>query len=72
LKLIAKKGKIDVCRTRASSEIYFENWCEDASGRSIDFAYTLTPADVKAISRPYIERTLNLCCKTLKEAQAAG
>jgi molecular chaperone DnaK len=69
LKLIAERGKIEVCRTRAPVEIFFENWCEDASGRTIDFAYTLTPADVEAITRPYIERTLNLCRRTLKEAQ---
>jgi molecular chaperone DnaK len=72
LKLIAEQGKIEVCRTRAPVEISFDDWCEDATGRTIDFAYTLTPADVEAITRPYIERSLNLVRKTLREARLSG
>ncbi|MFO1085859.1 MAG: Hsp70 family protein [Reyranellaceae bacterium] len=68
LKLIAERGKIDVCRTRAPVEIAFDNWCTDARGRSIDFAYTLTPDDIERLSRPYVRRTLNLCRKTLRGA----
>jgi molecular chaperone DnaK len=68
LKLIAERGKIDVCRTRAPVEIAFDNWCTDGRGRSVDFAYTLTPEDVATLSRPYLRRTLNLCRKTLRGA----
>lgn len=68
LKLIAERGKIDVCRTRAPVEVAFDNWCTDARGRSIDFACTLTPDDIASLSRPYVRRTLNLCRKTLRGA----
>lgn len=68
LKLIAERGKIDVCRTRAAVEIAFDNWCTDGRGRSIDFACTLTPDDIASLSRPYVRRTLNLCRKTLRGA----
>jgi molecular chaperone DnaK len=68
LKLIAERGKIDVCRTRAPVEISFDNWCSDGGGRSIDFAYTLTPEDVASLTGPYLRRTLNLCRKTLDGA----
>ncbi|MFO1163113.1 MAG: Hsp70 family protein [Reyranellaceae bacterium] len=68
LKLIAERGKIDVCRTRAPVEISFDNWCTDGRGRTIDFAYTLTPEDIATLTRPYLRRTLNLCRKTLRGA----
>lgn len=68
LKLIAERGKIDVCRTRAAVEIAFDNWCVDGRGRSVDFACTLTPDDIASLTRPYVRRTLNLCRKTLRGA----
>ena len=68
LKLIAERGKIDVCRTRAPVEVTFDNWCTDARGRAVDFACTLTPDDISSLTRPYVRRTLNLCRKTLRGA----
>ena len=67
LKLAAEEAKIAVCRTREPAEVYAE--FEDGNGRNVDFSYTLTPADVEAISRPYVVRTLNLCRKTLRDAR---
>jgi len=68
LKLIAERGKIDVCRTRAPVEVAFDNWCTDDRGRIVDFACTLTPDDIASLTRPYVRRTLNLCRKTLQGA----
>lgn len=72
LKLHAEKAKIEVCRARAPSEIWIENLCEGVDGKTIDFAYMLTPHDVEECCRPYIERSLGLCRKTLQAAGLQG
>lgn len=69
LKYNAEIAKIEVCRTRSPKEIFIENWTTDANGKTVDFLYTLTPAEVEKISRPYIVRSLNLCLKTIKDAK---
>lgn len=61
----AEEAKIGVCRSKAPCDIWIEGLCEDATGQRIDFSYTLTPDDVEQISRPYIERSLQLCRNTL-------
>ncbi len=72
LKYYAEQAKIEVCRSGAPCEIWIEALCEDADGRGIDFAYTLTPEDVEQVSRPYIERSLSLCRKTLQQTGLGG
>ncbi len=72
LKYAAEKAKIEVCRTRAPSEVYVEGLCEDADGKSVDFLYMLTPEDVIAVGKPYVERALNLCRKVLKDKGLTG
>ncbi len=72
LKYHAELAKIEVCRTRQPHEIWIENLCDDASGKPIDFACTLTPADVEEVTRPYVERSLGLCRKTLEARGLAG
>ncbi len=72
LKWLAEQAKIEVCRTRAPYEIWKENLCTDADGKTVDFAYTLTPEDVKEISRPYIERSLEFCRKVLSGSGLTG
>lgn len=72
LKYAAEQAKIEVCRTRAPYEIYIEGLCEDATGKSVDFLYTLTPEDVVSVGQPYVERALNLCRKVLKEKGLTG
>jgi molecular chaperone DnaK len=72
MKWHAELAKIDVCRTKAPQEIWIEGLCQDANGRDVDFSYTLTPADVQEVSQPYIEQSLGLCRKTLKEKGLSG
>jgi molecular chaperone DnaK len=72
LKFHAEHAKIEVCRSRAPSEIYIEQWCCDESGKEIDFLYTLTPEDIATLSAPYVARSLNLCSKTLQGAKLPG
>ncbi|MEZ4601229.1 MAG: Hsp70 family protein [Syntrophotaleaceae bacterium] len=72
MKYHAELAKIEVCRTRAPFEIWIEKLCEDGEGKDVDFSYLLTPEDVKEISRPYIERSLNLCRKTLEDKRLSG
>ena len=72
LKYYAEQAKIEVCRTKSPSEIWIDGLCEDVDGRIVDFNYTLTPADVEQVSKPYIESSLRLCRKTLQEKGLAG
>ncbi|HOX52683.1 MAG TPA: Hsp70 family protein, partial [Fibrobacteria bacterium] len=72
LKDAAEQAKIEVCRTRAASEIWIEGLCEDEDGKPVDFSFNLTPQDVQEVSRPFIERSLNLCRRTLKEKGISG
>jgi molecular chaperone DnaK len=72
MKRHAERAKIEVCRSRSPSEIYIEALCEDDSGKTIEFTYTLTPQDVEEISKPFIERSLSLCRKTLQSAGLTG
>jgi len=72
MKYYAEQAKIEVCRTKAPYEIWIENLCKDADGKEVDFAYTLTPEDVEQVSRPYIEKSLGLCGKTLQRAGLSG
>ncbi len=72
MKYHAELAKIEVCRTRGSHELWIENLCQDADGKTVDFAYTLTAEDMEEISRPYIERSLGLCRQTLQKAGMSG
>lgn len=72
LKYYVEQAKIEVCRTRTPYEIWIENLCKDGEGQEVDFSYKLTPEDVEEISRPFIERSLNLCRKTLLGAGLNG
>ena len=72
LKYYAEQAKIEVCRTKAPNEIYIEGLCKDANGAVVDFVYRLTPTDVEEVSKPYIERSLRLCRKTLQDKGLAG
>ncbi len=72
LKYHAELAKIEVCRTKAPHEIWIEALCQDAEGNSVDFSYTLTPGDVEQVSLPYIEQSLSLCRKTLKDKGLSG
>lgn len=72
LKFHSEQAKVEVCRTRAPFEIWVEGLCTDANGKDVDFAFTLTPADVEEVTRPYIERSLGLCKKTLSRAGLSG
>jgi molecular chaperone DnaK len=72
MKYYAELAKIEVCRSRAPHEIWIEGLCEDADGKEVDFAYTLTPEEVEEVSRPYIEKSLGLCRKTLEGAGLSG
>jgi molecular chaperone DnaK len=72
LKYHAEQAKIDVCRGKASCEIWIENLCTDDDGKDVDFAYTLTPQDVEKVGRPYIERSLDLCRNTLRREGLTG
>ncbi len=72
MKFHAEQAKIEVCRSRAPHEIWIEGLCEDADGKPVDFAYTLTPQDVEEVSKPFIEKSLDLCRKTLKQTGLSG
>ena len=72
LKWHAEQAKIEVCRTRAPFEIWIEGLCEDADAKEVDFAYTLTPAEVEEVCQPYIEKSLGLCRRTLEGARLNG
>ncbi len=72
MKYYAEQAKIDVCRSEAPAEVWIESLCEDADGKEVDFAYTLTPEDVQEVSQPFIERSLELCRSTLKATGLSG
>jgi len=72
MKYYAEMAKIEVCRTKLPYEIWIEGLCEDADGKEVDFAYTLTPDDVEQVSKPFIEQSLNLCRKTLEHKGLTG
>jgi molecular chaperone DnaK len=72
LKHAAEEAKIEVCRTRGATELWVDDLCEDAEGTSIDFSYNLTPEDLIEISKPYVNRSLGLCRKVLKEEGIAA
>lgn len=72
MKYHAELAKIEVCRTKAPQDVWVEGLCQDADGKTVDFAYTLTPADVQQVSLPYIEQSLALCRKTLKDKGLTG
>lgn len=72
MKYYAEQAKIEVCRSKAPYEIWIENLCEDADGKEVDFAYTLSPEDVQQISKPFIEKSLNLSRKTLEHERLTG
>ncbi len=72
MKYYAEQAKIEVCRTKAPSEIWIEELCEDADGKNVDFGYSLTPEDVEEVSRPFIATSLALCKKTLEKARLTG
>ena len=72
MKYYAEQAKIEVCRTKAPHEVWIEGLCTDDDGKEVDFAYTLTPADVEEVSRPFIARSISLCEKTLAGARLEG
>jgi molecular chaperone DnaK len=72
LKMKAELAKIEVCRTRASYSAFVENAGEDEDGKPIEFEFTLTPQDVQEITQPYLESSLILCRRALKEAGVPG
>lgn len=72
LKYYAEQAKIEVCRTQEAFEIWIENLCEDDNGNCVDFAYSLTPEDIKTICTPYINKSLKLCKKTLSKEGING
>ena len=72
LKYYAEKAKIEVCRTKAASEIWVEDLGTDAEGKKISITYELTPQDVEETSRPHMERSLEICRKTLEECGLSG
>jgi molecular chaperone DnaK len=67
LKYWAEQAKIEVCRTRAPHEFWIDGLCQDAAGKAVDFSYTLTPQDIEEVGRPFIQRSLGLCRRTLQE-----
>ncbi|RJQ63193.1 MAG: Hsp70 family protein [Desulfobacteraceae bacterium] len=71
MKYHAELAKIEVCRSRAPHEFWIEGF-EDADGKEVDFAFTLSPKDVQEVSRPYIEKSLSLCRKTLEHEGLMG
>ena len=72
LKYWAEQAKIQVCRTKLAAEVEREGAFEDASGNLVDVDYLLTPEDMEELTAPYVERTLELCRKTLDEAGLGG
>ncbi|MBI3248806.1 MAG: Hsp70 family protein [Deltaproteobacteria bacterium] len=72
MKYYAEQAKIEVCRSKAPYEVWIEGLCQDADGKDVDFSYTLTPADVQEVSRPFIEKSLTLCRKTLQSTGLRG
>jgi len=72
LKWLAERAKIEACRTQAPAEVYHEALCTDASGKVVEVAYELTPADVEEVGRPHIETSLHLCRKTLEDCGLTG
>ena len=72
LKYAAERAKIEVCRTRQSTDIWIEDLCIDDAGVNVDFAFSLTPEILQDVARPYVERSLGLCRKVLKDKGLTG
>lgn len=72
LKYHAEEAKIQVSRTKETSELWIEDLCTDDHGESIDFEFTLTPTALEAILAPWIEQSLALCRKVLSEKSLSG
>lgn len=72
IKIYAEMAKIEVCRTRQSSEIWIENICKDADGKDVDVEFDLSSGQVEELTLPWLEKSLRLCTKTLSRKGLKG
>ena len=66
LKLHAEEAKIQVSRDM-STDILIDPLCQDDRGNWVRFEYELKRNDVVPLMEPFVERSINLCQKTLEE-----
>jgi molecular chaperone DnaK len=66
LKLHAEQAKIRVSRDTAT-DIIIDPLCQDDRGMAARFEYELKRSDIVPLIEPFVERSINLCKKTLEE-----
>jgi molecular chaperone DnaK (HSP70) len=66
LKLHAEQARIQVSRDKVT-DILIDPLCQDDRGNWVKFEYELTRNDAVSLIEPFVERSVNLCQKTLEE-----
>jgi molecular chaperone DnaK len=66
LKLYAEQAKIRLSREE-STDIIIDPLCQDDKGIGIRFEYEIKRSDIIPLIEPFVERSVNLCKKTLEE-----
>ena len=68
LKGAAEKSKIKVSRTNSAYNIFEDGLCADDSENQVDLDCTLAPDVLESICIPYVNQSVNLCKKVLKDS----
>lgn len=68
LKLAAEEAKIRLSRD-ASAEIAIDYLCHDDQNNPVAFHYDLQRADVERLAEPFIQRSINVCRRILRETR---
>jgi len=66
LKLYAEQAKIRLSRD-IETDVIIDPLCQDDRGKSVRFEYELKRSDIMPLIEPFVERSVNLCRKTLEE-----
>ncbi|MGD0572922.1 MAG: Hsp70 family protein [Sedimentisphaerales bacterium] len=68
LKINAEKAKIEVARNNTPYKVWIDCVCTDDSGKEAELDCSLTPEILASVSAPYVNQSVNLCKKVLKES----
>jgi molecular chaperone DnaK len=66
LKIHAEQAKIRLSRDTAT-DVIINPLCQDDRGMGVRFEYELKRSDIVLLIEPFVERSVNLCRKTLEE-----
>ena len=66
LKISAEQAKIRLSRN-TTTDVLIDPLCQDDQGMGVKFEYELKHSDIVPLIEPFVERSVNLCRKTLEE-----